>query len=317
MCSSDLSTLALSRVKIENLDHLFFMLEDSPCLEHLYLRECLFRTLIQSNGTTLQRPAKVHSLRTLSLAQFSVEEISGLLHSLSFPQDGLAMRFEDVQTSDPKGIVYFTHAFPSGFPPGLTMFSATSFDFQVTPGFCTFHAVGQHVATAIQWRPLDDLSILVAMRHIAQSPFNLLKELWISFHGIATCAYISFDFPVLELLVVGQEPSSLHGLPLMLNPRKGVVPSPRIATVVARGQVHVANFANVLRARADAGCRLKTLRMKDRHGEYCLLPLEREVDELQLLDELDEMMELPETCKTDLGERWLSWRRDRPSPPAM
>ena len=47
-----------------------------------------------------------------------------------------------------------------------------------------------------------------------------------------------------------------------------------------------------------------------KNGESYLLPLERKVDELKLLDELGDRMELPEICKTDLGERCLSWRRD-------
>lgn len=91
------------------------------------------------------------------------------------------------------------------------------------------------------------------------------------------------------------------------------MPSPRIATIEIRGRVDhvlVAEFGTVLRDRANAGYRLKRLRMKRGDGEVSLLPLEYEVDELELLDEFGDVMELPEICETDLGERWLSWRRD-------
>ena len=81
----------------------------------------------------------------------------------------------------------------------------------------------------------------VAMRHIARSPFNLLKELWISFHGRG--ASIPLDFPALELLVVGREPSLLDNLGDMLAPQEGVVPSPRIATIELRGGFYVTAFA--------------------------------------------------------------------------
>jgi len=299
----DLPTLALGLVEINNPSCLLLMLEDSPRLEHLCLRRCLFRTRI----SPLQHPVKVHHLKTLSLSQFSVEKISGLNQSLSFPRHGLAIRFDDVKTSDPRGIVNFTQIFPPSFPPDL-IFSATSLELQVTPESCTLHAFGHHAATAIQWESFNDSSASRAMRHIVPL-FTQLKELWISFHGSGANTILILDFPALELLVIDQGPTFVSSLAKMLGPRKRVVPSPHIATIEVRGYVCVADFAKVLRARADAGCRLKKLRV-EKHGWSDLLPLEREVDELELLDELDDRMELPEICKTDLGERWLSWRRD-------
>lgn len=149
------------------------------------------------------------------------------------------------------------------------------------------------------------------MRHVAQGPFSLVRELWIPSHASGT--NVSLAFPVLELLVVGQEESFALGFSGMLAPLEGKVPSPRLVTIEIRGHldhVLVAEFATALHDRANAGCRLKKLRLKRRDGEVSLLPLEHEVDELELLDELGDRMELPEICETSLGERWLSWRRD-------
>jgi len=148
-----LSTLALGLVEAEHLHHLPSMLEDSPRLEYLFLRRCVFRTPVRSHVASLQHPVKVHHLKAFSLAGFTVEIISELLQSLSFPQHGLAMRFGDIRTRDPEGIVHFARIFPSDFPPDLSMFDATSLDLQITRDFCTFHAVGHHAATAIQWVP--------------------------------------------------------------------------------------------------------------------------------------------------------------------
>ena len=51
--------------------------------------------------------------------------------------------------------------------------------------------------------------------------------------------------------------------------------------------------------------------MKRRDKEVPLFPLEYEADELELLDELGDIDRmLPEICETELGERWLSRRRD-------
>ena len=304
----NLSTLALGPSNIENFDDLLLMLEDSPSLEHLYLQRALIHTPDQPHVIVLTRSAKVHHLKTLSLSRFSVEEISGLLQSLGLPQHSLAMRFVDIRGED----LDFAHIYPSDFPPHLSIFTAASLEIQITQFFCAFHAVGHHSATAIQWHSNGPyLSTSAVMRHVAQGPFNLVKELWIPRHAGGT--NIPLVFPALELLVLGREQALALGFSGMLAPRDGVVPSPRIATIEIRGCVDpvlVVEFSTVLRDRANAGCRLKKLRMKDGYWETCLLPLEYEVDELELLDELGERMELPEVCETDLGERWLSWRRD-------
>ena len=218
------------------------------------------------------------------------------------------MRIVDVRSEDRD----FSHIYPPDFPPHLSIFTATSLEIQITQFFCAFHAVGYHAATAIQWHSNGPyLSTSAIMRHVAQGAFNLVKELWIPFHtgGVN----IPLVFPALELLVIGREQALAVGFSGMLAPREGEVLSPRIVTIEIRGRVDhvlVVEFATVLHDRANAGCRLKKLRMKRGDGEVSFLPLEYEVDELELLDELGDRMELPEICKTDLGERWLSWRRD-------
>ena len=98
------------------------------------------------------------------------------------------------------------------------------------------------------------------MRHIDRSPFTLLKELWISYPG--SDANTTFDLLALQLLVIDQESTFIHGLANMLGPEEGVVTSPYIATIEVRGYVRLADFAEVLRARADAVCRPKKSRMK-------------------------------------------------------
>ena len=304
----NLSTLALGPSKIEDFDNLLFMLEDSPRLEHLYLQQSLVRSPEEPYVAVLSRSAKVHHLKTLSLSRFSAEEIYTLLLSLSLPQHNLALRFVDIRSKDQN----FSHIYPPDFPPHSSIFTATSLEIQITPFFCAFHAVGRHAATAIQWHPGGSyLSTSAVMRHVAQGPFGLVKELWVPSHTGGT--NIPLAFPALELLVVGREGTFAVGFSGMLAPREGEVPSPRLVTIEIRGHLnHVlaAEFATALHDRANAGCRLKKLRIKRRDEEVSLLPLEYEVDELELLDELGGGMELPEICKTDLGERWLSWRRD-------
>ena len=89
------------------------------------------------------------------------------------------------------------------------------------------------------------------------------------------------------------------------------MPSARIRTIEILGSVDpaiVAEFATVLHKRAEAGYRLKELRMKDRRTS--LITLEHEVDTLELSDDPGGLMELPEICEKDLGERWSSWRKD-------
>ena len=300
----DLSTLALGPSKIENFNDLLLMLEDSPRLEHLYLHQDLAPG--QPRAIVLRESAKLDHLKTFSLSRFTAEEIISLLHSLTLPQNGLAMRFVDIRSEDST----FARIYPLDLPPHLSVFSATSLEIQITQFSCVFHAVGCHSATAIQWHSNGPyLSTSAVMRHVAQGPFNLVKELWIPVHagGIT----VPLEFPALELLVLGRENALALGLSGLLAPREGAVLSPRIKTIVIRGRVDpviVAEFATVLHDRAKAGCRLEKLRMKE--SETSLLPLEHEVDELELLDELGGRMELPEICETDLGERWLSWRRD-------
>ena len=104
----------------------------------------------------------------------------------------------------------------------------------------------------MQWESFNNFPAAVAIRDIAQCPFILLKELWISFcgRGVRT----AFDFPALELLVIGQELDFVGELADMLGPGEGVVPSPRIATIEIRGYVRMEDIAEVLRARAKAGC---------------------------------------------------------------
>ena len=304
----NLSTLALGPSKFEDFDNLLPMLEDSPRLEHLYLQQSLTRSPEEPYVAVLRHPAKVHCLKTLSLSRFLAEEICTLFLSLSLPQHNIALQFVDIRSRDQS----FSRIYPLDFPPHLTIFTATSLEIQITQFFCAFHAVGHHAVTAIQWHSNGPyLSTSAVMRHVAQGPFTLVKELWITSHTGGR--NIPLAFPVLELLVVGREDALALGFSDMLAPREGEVPSPRIETIEIRGHldhVLVAEFATVLHERANAGCRLKKLRIKRRDGEVSLLPLEHEVNELELLDELGDRMELPEICETDLGERWLSWRRN-------
>jgi hypothetical protein len=303
----NLSTLALGPSEIEDFDNLLLMLEDSPRLEHLYLQQS--RLVHSPEVAVPKRSAKVHYLKTLSLSEFSEEGIRTLFLSLSLPQHNLALRFADIRSKGRD----FSRIYPPDFPPQLSIFTTTSLEIRIEGFYCAFNAVGPHAATAIQWHSHCDphLSSSAVTRHVAQGPFNLVKELWIPSHTGYT--KIPLAFPALELLVIGRENAFALHFSDMLAPREGEVPSPRIMTIEIRGHLDhalVAEFAAVLHDRANAGRRLKKLRMKRRDGEVSLLPLEHEVDELELLGELGDGMELPEICETDLGDRWLSWRRD-------
>ncbi|KAF9780316.1 hypothetical protein BJ322DRAFT_1085853 [Thelephora terrestris] len=301
---TNLSTLSLGPSKIGNFNDVLLMLEGSPCLEHLYLHQDLAPG--QPRAIILRESAKLDHLKTLSLWRFTAEEIIALLHSVTLPQHGLAMRFVDIRSEDST----FARIYPLDIPPHLSIFAATRLEVLITQLYCAFHAVGDHSATAVQWHSNGPyLSTSAVMRHVAQGPFNQVRELWMPVHpgGVN----IPLEFPALEFLVLGRERSLALGFSRMLAPRGEKVPSPRIETIEIHGCVDlviVAEFATVFHDRANAGRRLKKLRMKDR--ETCLVPLEHEVDELEFLGELGGGMELPEICEMDLGERWLSWRRD-------
>ena len=303
--SHNLSTLALGPSKIEDLDNLLLMLENSPRLEHLYLEQSLIR---ESYIAVLKHSIKVHYLKTLSLSGFLAEEVCALFMSLSLPQHNLALRFVDIGSEDQN----FLHIYPPDFPPHLSIFTTTSLEIQFTQFLYTFYTAGHHAATAIQWCSDGPyLSALAVMRHIAQGPFSLVKELWIPLHPSGRS--IPLEFPALELLVIGREETLAFGFSNMLAPLEGKVPSPSIVAIKIHGHLNhivVEEFATALHNRANAGCWLKKLRMKRGYWEVSLLPLEHEVDELELLDELGDRMELPEICKTNLGEQWLSWRTD-------
>ena len=163
-----------------------------------------------------ERIRQIDNLKTLSLWRFTAEEIIALLHSVTPPQHGLAMRFVDIRSEDPT----FARIYPLDLPPHLTVFAATRLEIQVTHLVCTFHAIWSHSAIAIQWdSKARYLSTSAVMRHVAQGPFNLVRELWMPVHvgGIN----IPLEFPALELLVLGRDRSLALGFSGMLAPRGG------------------------------------------------------------------------------------------------
>jgi hypothetical protein len=106
------------------------MLEDSPCLEHLYLYQDLAPS--QHRTIILRESAKLDHPKTLSLWRFTAEEIITSLHSVALPQHGLAMRFVDLRSEDSP----FARIYPLDLPPHLSVFTATSLGIQVTQFFC-------------------------------------------------------------------------------------------------------------------------------------------------------------------------------------
>ena len=124
------ATLALGPAKIENFNDILLVLENSPCLEHLYLHQGLvpgkLRTIV------LRESAKFDHLKTLSLWRFTAEEITALLHSVTLPQHGLAMRLVDIQSED----LAFAYTYPLDIPPHLSIFTATKLQIEVTQLYC-------------------------------------------------------------------------------------------------------------------------------------------------------------------------------------
>ena len=278
------------------------MLEVIPGLEHLYLHQDFAPG--KPRAIVLRESAKLEHPKTLSLWRFAVQEIIALFHSVTLPKQGLAVRFVDVRSED----LIFARIYPLDIPPHLSIFSATPRDSDQA----TFLRLPRDGGRLYHRRTVAfQRSVSLDLRgdgHVAQGPFDRVRELRMPVHPGSV--NVPLEFPALELLVLGREDFPALGFSKMLAPQEGEVPSPRIKTIEIRGCVDlviVAEFATVFHDRAKAGYRLK-LRMKGR--ETSLVPLEHEVDELELLDELGGGMELPEICETDIGERWLSWRRD-------
>lgn len=98
----------------------------------------------------------------------------------------------------------------------------------------------------------------------------------------------------------------------MLSPTKYGVPSPLLSTLQLWGLPDVAMFEEVLKARSDAGSRLKTLRIRwFRRYEARVAPLVQFVDKLEFYRVSDKTscgLELPEECMTR-RRWWEPWHR--------
>ena len=115
----------------------------------------------------------------------------------------------------------------------------------------------------------------------------------------------------LETLVIETDPNEKFDSMFfpMLSPGENGIPSPLLSTLELRNVFNVKTFGEALKARSDAGFRLKTLRIRCLDGcEARLAPLAQFVDKLEFYraDKMSRSLELPKECMAR-SRGWEPW----------
>ena len=224
------------------------------------------------------------------------------------------MRFTNV-SADPRAI------FPEMVTPGISPRAATKVEliYPYEHGVI-IHATNGVAYTRLFYRGGTDHSSR-ALGWIGEKPCgeHPLKELWLHLnrnnlnrnnYGVPP-PYALRD---LETLVIETDADTNTDpvLPLMLSPNKDGVPSPLLSTLELRTVFDVSILAGILKARSDAGFRLRTLRIGWFYGcRGRTMALTHFVDKLDFYhvdDGTSRGLELPEECMTR-GRWWEPWYR--------
>ena len=210
----------------------------------------------------------------------------------------------------------FGDTFPEGITPELSPHAATRLEvIYPSVGGAILHATNglAHIRWAHRFYP----GFYRFFHWVAEKPHEgcPLKELWLHIDREDYC-----ELPPphalcdLETLVIETDPNEKfnYGFFPMLSPDEDGVPSPLLSTLELRNLFGVAAFGEVLKARSDAGVRLKTLRIRWFGGcEARMAPLSQFVDKLEfyhVISKASRGLELPKECMTKVG-LWESWSR--------
>jgi len=297
-----------------NINSLLNALRCSPHLEEL-----VFGGDFRS-GAELQHPQEhkivsipLRSLKRLHVCHLSVETTRRFLGALDLPPNRIFMRFTGVSAD-------LGDIFPETVTPNVSPHAAT----KVELVYPASRGVIIHVTNGIAYtrltyrRPPADNSFLhwTTEKPRGDRP---LKELWL--HLLCFDGERYYRVPSsralcdLETLIIEANPNEKLGSVLfpMLSPTENGVPSPFLSTLELRGVLEVGTLGEILKARSDAGSRLKTLRIMWSYGcEARIAPLAQFVDKLdscRVGDETSRGLELPGECMTR-GVWWEPWYRD-------
>jgi len=293
-----------------NISSLLNTLRCSPRLEELILEKEFqpnARPEVQQPPEHKTLPIPLHSLKRLHICRLSGETTNHLLGALDLLPNGIAMRFSLTFAG-------LDDMFPDMITPELSPRAATKLEviYPSTAGVI-FHATNGVVHT--RWADRRRYSAHYQLFHWIAEKYHPLKELWLHIDRKI------YEFPPprvlrdLETLVIEIDSNEeFNPEPFrMLSPNEDGVPSPLLSTLEIQNVFGVVKFGEVLRARSDAGSRLRTLRIRRFDGcERRMAPLAQFVDELEFYDlsaKMSRGLELPEECTTRRGW-WGPWARE-------
>ena len=296
-----------------NIHSLLNALRCSPNLEELVLEKDL------ESSAELQQPQEhevlaipLRSLKRLHVCRLSVETTRRFLGALDLPPNRIFMRFTNVSPD-------LGEIFPETVTPDVSPRAATKVElvYPASSGVI-IHATNGVAYTRLTHRrsPADN----AFLRWTAEKPRGgyPLKELWLRslyfdedyYYGVPSSrALCNLETLVIE---VGSNEKLGSVLFPMLSPTENDVPSPLLSTLELRGALDVGTLGEVLKARSDAGSRLKALRIIWPYGfEARVAPLAQFVDKLdscRVSDEASRGLELPKECMTR-SPWWEPWYR--------
>ena len=247
----------------------------------------------------------LRSLKRLHVCRLSVKTTRCLLGALVLPPNRIFMRFTGV-SPDLDAIS------PETVASDVSPRAATKIEL-IYPHVCgvIIHATNGIAYTRLAWLPHFSPPRITDKR---RGEYRL-KELWLHINGNKYHKLLPLRaLHDLETLVIKEDPQKQINYVLlpMLSPTKNGIPSPLLSTLEVQGAYDVATFGKVLKARSNAGSRLKTLRIGWFDGcEEMMAPLAQFVDHLDFYcvsDETSRGLELPEECMTR-SLWWEPWHR--------
>jgi len=283
-------------------------LRRSPHLEELLLgRE--FQPDVEPQQTPEPHiPAvPLHSLKRLHICRFSAATARRLLGAFDLIPNGIFMQFTNVSAD--LGAI-----FQESIAPRVSPRAATKLEL-IYPrqGGVIIHATNGAAHTRLAYRLYPECREF--LHWTAETPHeeHPLKELWLHIENDCYEVPPPHALRNLERLVI-ETTSTEFDLTFfpMLSPSEDSLPSPLLSTLELRKVFGVKMLGGVLKARMEAGSRLKTLRIRWFGGcEARMAPLARFVEELEfyrVADETSRGLELPNEPTT--GTRWREpWSR--------
>ena len=294
-----------------NIYYLLEIMRCSPHLEEFLLERDFHPTVEPQQPPEREIPLipliPLHSLKRLQIYRLSARATRRLLGALDLLPNGISMRFSTISLE-------FGATFPETIAPELSPRAATKLEvIYPSIGGAILHATNGVAHT--RWVHRFYPKHYQFFQWIVEKPHEAypLKELWLHIERDD-----SYELPPphafrdLETLVIKTNPYEQFDSVafLMLSPDEDGVPFPLLSTLELQNVFGVAKFEEVLKARSDAGFRLRTLRVGWFDGcEERMAPLAQFVDELEFYHvdgKTSRGLELPKECAAK-GRWWEPW----------